>query len=87
MRFEDDASFAKKLVFGLGKALVGDDLAVDFIGGVGSRLQQREGFIELCGVSWGADLGGRGAEVVEVTNKPSGAGGSKALVDGGFVEG
>ena len=77
MRFEDDASFAKKRVFGLGKALVGDDLGVEFIGGVGSRLQQREGFIELCGVSWGADLGGRGAEVVDISDREGSEFGTK----------
>lgn len=83
----DDTGVAEELVFGLGVALVGDDLAKDEVGGVALGVELAEGFVEFGGVG-GARivLGGRRGEMVEVFGEPGGAGGSESLVDGEFIK-
>ena len=83
----DDTGVAEELVFGLGVALVGDDLAKDEVGGVALGVELAEGFVELGSVGGvGIVLGGRRGEVVEVLDEPGGAGRGEGLIDSEFVE-
>ena len=87
-------------VFGLRKALIGNDFSEGDAGGVGLWSEERHGFVELGGESgtgvilkvvFGEDggVGGamKSAKVHEVVAEPSGTSMSESLVDGCFVEG
>lgn len=97
---QDDAGFAEKLVFWLREALVGDDLAKEFGGGVFFGLEEGHGFVEFAAEggfgailrrgfeakNWGA-VGLVSADVFKIVEKPSRAGLGKRLIDCKFVEG
>ena len=84
----DNAGVAEELVFGLGVALVGDDLAEDEVGGVALGVELTHGFIEFGGVGGvGVVLGDRCREMIEMLGEPGGAGRGESLVDRGFVKG
>ena len=84
----DNAGVAEELIFGLGVALVGDDLAKDKVGGVALGVELAQGFIKFGGVGGvGVVLGGRCREMIEMFGEPGGAGRGESRVDGGFIKG
>lgn len=84
----DNTGVAEELVFGLGVALVGDDLAEDEVGGVALGVELTHGFIKFGGVGGvGVVLGDRCREMIEMLGEPGGAGRGESLVDDGFIKG
>lgn len=96
---EDDASFAEEDVFGLREALVGDDLAEDFLGRVVFGLEKGKAFIEFSGKSGGRVIlrggfemenrdavGLVGTDLGEMGDEPLSAGGGEGLVNGELIE-
>lgn len=87
---ENDASFAEELVFWLRETLIGDDLTVDFGGGILVGLQERHFFGEFSSESGlGVVLWSRGelADLRQMIGDPAGASGGEGMINLGFIEG